>query len=314
VTAVAGAACISSSAVVMQLAGSSASLTALARCAFALPVLGALAWRERRRGAAAMTVRSRWLARIAGVFLAADLVLWSHSIADIGAGLGTVVTNLQVVLVALLAWVFLGERPRGSLLVALPVMLGGLVLVGGLAGTGGYGAHPVTGAVFGLGVAVLYAVYILMLRQAVANRATANRTPTGPERAPVVAPLLEATIGATFGAAVLGLVLRDFRLGPAWPALGWLLLLALTSQVLGWLLITMSMPGLPAWLVGVLLLVQPAGSLTLSAVFLHERPSWPQLVGVAVMLAGVLIAASRQNRDARRAVREPRVSRKAAGL
>ena len=213
-TAVAGAACISSSAVVMQLAGSSPSLTALGRCAFALPVLGVLAWRERRRGAAVMTARSRWLARTAGVFLAGDLILWSHSIADIGAGLGTVVTNLQVVLVALLAWAFLGERPRGSLLAALPVMLGGLVLVGGLAGTGGYGTHPMMGAVFGLGVAVLYAAYILMLRQA-----TADRTLTGMERAPVVAPLLQATIGATVGSAVLGLVLRDFRLGPAWPGL-----------------------------------------------------------------------------------------------
>jgi len=289
---VAGAVCISSSAVVMQLAGSSASLTALARCAFALPVLGALAWRERRRGAAAMTARSRWLARIAGVFLAADLILWSHSIADIGAGLGTVVTNLQVVLVALLAWAVLGERPHRSLLVALPVMLGGLVLVGGLAGTGGYGAHPATGALLGLGVAVLYAIYILMLRQATADRPA----PSGAGPRPVVAPLLEATIGATVGAAVLGLALRDFRLGPAWPDLGWLLLLALTSQVLGWLLITMSMPRLPAWLVGVLLLVQPAGSLTLSALFLGERPSWPQLVGVAVMLAGVLIAATGQSR------------------
>jgi drug/metabolite transporter (DMT)-like permease len=298
VTAVAGAVCISSSAVVMQLAGSSPSMTALARCAFALPVLGVLAWRERRRGAAAMTPRSRWLARVAGVFLAGDLILWSHSIADIGAGLGTVVTNLQVVLVALLAWAVLGERPRASLLVALPVMLGGLVLVGGLAGTGGYGRHPATGAVFGIGVAVLYAVYILMLRQATTVRAVAGTggAGTGGVRPPNVAPLLQATLGATFGAAVLGLVLRDFRLGPAWPALGWLVLLALTSQVLGWLLITMSMPKLPAALVGVLLLVQPAGSLTLSAVFLRERPSWPQLVGVAVILAGVLIAASGQRR------------------
>jgi drug/metabolite transporter (DMT)-like permease len=283
----------------MQLAGSSASMTALGRCAFALPVLGVLAWRERRRGAAVMTARSRWLARIAGVFLAGDLVLWSHSIADIGAGLGTVVTNLQVVLVALLAWAVLGERPHGSLLAALPVMLGGLVLVGGLAGTGGYGTQPVMGAVLGLGVAVLYAVYILMLRQATADRAVG-----GAGRAPVVAPLLQATVGATFGSAVLGLVLRDFRLGPAWPALGWLVLLALTSQVLGWLLITMSMPGLPAWLVGVLLLVQPAGSLTLSAVFLGERPSALQLVGVAVMLAGVLIAARGQGRRARRGRRD----------
>ncbi len=290
--AVAGAACISSSAVVMQLAGSSASLTALARCGFALPVLGVLAWLERRGGAIAMTARSRWLARIAGVFLAGDLILWSHSIADIGAGLGTVVTNLQVVIVPLLAWAVLGERPHRSLLVALPVMLGGLVLVSGLAGGGGYGAHPALGVAFGLGVAVLYAVYILLLRQS-----TTHHAATEAERRPVVAPLLQATIGATVGSAVLGLALRDFRLGPAWPALGWLVLLALTSQVVGWLLITMSMPGLPAWLVSALLLVQPVGSLALGAVFLGERPSLLQLAGVAVMLAGVLTAASGRGRN-----------------
>ena len=273
-------------------------MTALGRCAFALPVLGVLAWLERRRGAAAMTTRSRWLARIAGVFLAGDLILWSHSIADIGAGLGTVVTNLQVVLVALLAWAVLGERPHRWLLAALPVMLGGLVLVGGLAGTGGYGRDPAMGAVFGIGVAVLYAVYILMLRQA-----TADPTVRDTGRAPVVEPLLQATVGATIGSLAIGLALRDFRLGPAWPALGWLVLLALTSQVVGWLLITMSMPGLPAWLVGVLLLVQPAGSLTLSAVFLHERPSWLQLVGVLVILAGVLIAAGGAGRNGGRSGR-----------
>jgi drug/metabolite transporter (DMT)-like permease len=224
-----------------------------------------------------MTVRGRWLARIAGVFLAADLIVWSHSIADIGAGLGTVITNLQVVIVALLAWLVLRERPRRSLLVALPVMLGGLVLVGGLASTGGYGAHPAMGVASGTGVAALYAVYILMLRQAAVG-------------APVVATLFEATAGATVAALGLGLLLRDFRLGPAWPALGWLLLLALTSQVVGWLLITVSMPRLPAWLVGAVLLVQPAGSVALGAFFLRERPSAAQLAGVAAMLGGVLIA------------------------
>jgi drug/metabolite transporter (DMT)-like permease len=276
--AVAGAACISSSAVVMQLAGSSPSTTALARCGFALPVLFVLSLLERRRGAGQqMTARSRWLARIAGAFLAADLIMWSHSIADIGAGLGTVVTNLQVVIVALLAWLVLGERPRRSLLVALPVMLGGLVLVGGLANTGGYGAHPELGVAFGVGVATLYAVYILVLRQAAVG-------------SPVVATLFEATAGATVTALALGLLLRDFRLGPAWPALGWLLVLALTSQVIGWLLITMSMPRLQAWLVGAVLLVQPAGSVALAALFLRERPSPAQLAGVAVMLGGVLIA------------------------
>jgi drug/metabolite transporter (DMT)-like permease len=306
VAAILGAACISSSAVVMQLAGSSASMTALARCGIALPVLALLAWLERRRGSARLTRRGRWLARVAGVFLAADLIVWSHAIADIGAGLGTVVTNLQVVIVTLLAWALLGERPRRSLLIALPVMLGGLVLVGGLTGTGAYGSHPGPGVALGIGVAVLYAVYILMLRQATTHhappdgQAAAGQAAAG-SRAPVVESLFQATLGATAGSAALGLALRDFRLGPAWPALGWLVLLALTSQVLGWLLITTSMPRLPAWLVSALLLVQPVGSLALSAAFLRERPTLPQLAGVALMLAGVLIAASRRGRETRQA-------------
>jgi drug/metabolite transporter (DMT)-like permease len=294
--ALAGAACISSSAVVMRLAGSSASMTALGRCGIALPVLALLAWRERRRGTARLTGRGRWLARLAGVFLAADLIMWSHAIADLGAGLGTVVPNLQVVIVTLLAWMVLGERPRRSLLIALPVMLGGLVLVGGLTGSQAYGANPGLGVALGMAVAALYSVYILMLRQATRHQAP-SAGPAVFARPPVVESLLEATLGATAGSVVLGLVLRDFRLGP-WPALGWLVLLALTSQVLGWLLITMAMPTLPAWLVSVLLLVQPIGSLALSAAFLGERPSPPQLAGVTLMLVGVLIAASGPRRPA----------------
>src|SRR6266700_6765999 len=72
--ATAGAVCISSSAVLMKLASTaSPSVVAFGRCAFALPVLGALALRERRRGGSGTTPMppcSRWLARLAGVFLA----------------------------------------------------------------------------------------------------------------------------------------------------------------------------------------------------------------------------------------------------
>ena len=91
---------------------------------------------------------------------------------------------------------------------------------------------------------------------------------------------------------MLGFALHDFHLGHAWPTLGWLVLLALTSQVLGWLLITVSMPRLPAGMIGALLLVQPAGSVALSYVILGERPSALQLIGVALVLAGLLVAVS----------------------
>ena len=238
-----------------------------------------------------MPRRSRWLARLAGVFLAADLILWSHTIAAIGAGLGTVVGNLEVLIISLLAWLVLGERPGRSLVLASPVMLAGLVLVGGLADVGGshaYGTDPALGAGLGVGVAVLYAVYILMLRQATSAAGAGTA---------VAAPLFEATAGGVVGSALLGLVLGDLRLGPPWPALGWIVLLALSSQVIGWLLITVSMPRLAAGTIGALLLIQPAGSVALSYVILGERPSLLQLAGVALVLTGVVVAVTGRSPD-----------------
>jgi drug/metabolite transporter (DMT)-like permease len=309
--ATAGAVCISSSAVLMKLASTaSPSIVAFGRCAFALPLLGALALRERRHGCSGtalppMPSRSRWLARLAGVFLAADLILWSHTIALIGAGLGTVVGNLEVLIISLLAWLVLGERPSRSLVLASPVMLAGLVLVGGLADVGGsraYGTDPALGVVYGVGVAVLYAVYILMLRQATSS-AGAGTTVAG--------PLFEATAGGVVGSVLLGLVLGDLRLGPPWPALGWILLLALTSQVVGWLLITVSMPRLAAGTIGALLLIQPAGSVALSYLILSERPSLLQLGGVALILTGVVVAVTGRTPQAAYSRRKTRIIRHA---
>ncbi len=288
--ATAGAVCISSSAVLMKLASTaSPSVVALGRCAFALPVLGVLALRERRRGGTGTTPmpsRSRWLARLAGVFLAADLILWSHTIAAIGAGLGTVIGNLEVLIISLLAWLVLGERPSRSLVLASPVMLAGLVLVGGLAEAGGshaYGTDP----------------------------ALADTAVAGADTA-VAAPLFEATVGGVAGSALLGLVLGDLRLGPPWPALGWLVLLALTSQVIGWLLITVSMPRLAAGTIGALLLIQPAGSVALSYVILGERPSLLQLAGVALILTGVMVAVTGRAPEAAYSRRRTKIIRHAS--
>ena len=166
-----------------------------------------------------------------------------------------------------------------------------------------YGANPGAGVLAGACVAVLYSMYIFTLRQAmtgggVARGASAGGVargaPAGPGgAASPVAVLFEATLGGAAGSLVIGLCLHDFRHPwPAqiWPAVGWLLLLAITSQVIGWLLITTSMSRLPAWMIGVVLLIQPAGSVTPGYLVLDERPSLTQLAGVALMLAGVLAA------------------------
>ena len=249
--------------------------SALFRCLYAVPVLWLLA-----RGAE-RTPRQRRLAHAAGVMFAVDLVAWHYSIDYIGAGLATVLGNLQVVLVGLTAWVVLAERPEARVLVAVPPAFIGIVLISGAFEDGAYGSDPAKGALFGLVTAVSYTAFILLIRQ----------SGSGPRPA---APLFEATWVAALGCAAAGVAIGDVDFVPSWPAHGWLLLLALSSQVVGWLLITSSLPRLPAAVTSVLLTLQPLTSLGLGIVLLGEDPTLLQLAGAALVLVGLLTAASRR--------------------
>ena len=279
--AVAGASCIAFSAVLYRLAEVEAATAAVFRCVYALPVLAVLMWMEDRR-LGPRPRRARRLAWLAGVCFAADLVLWHHAIEAVGAGLATVLGNLQVLVVGLAAWAMLGERPSASLFVATPVVLGGVVLISGVLGGDAFGEDPALGVLFGALTSLAYACFILILRQGGRDL----RRPAG--------PLFDATIVAAIGAGVAGAALGELDVTPSWPAHGWLLLLALSAQVLGWLFISVSLPRLPAALTSMLLLLQPVGALVLSTVILDEDPSPVQLGGVALILAGVVIATARR--------------------
>src|SRR6202008_939994 len=102
-TAPFGAALISSSAILITLAHVGAITTAFFRCALALPVLVPLAVLEQRR-LGRRPAASRGYAMLAGLFLTVDLVLWNHAISDVGAGVATVLGNLQVLFVGVFAW------------------------------------------------------------------------------------------------------------------------------------------------------------------------------------------------------------------
>lgn len=283
-TAVAGAGCIAFSGVLVRLADVAPATAAVFRCLYALPLLLLLARGEDRRFGP-RSRRDRRLALLAGVCFAVDLVTWHAVIAAVGAGLGTVLGNLQVVVVGLAAWVFLGERPGRGLAVAVPVVLVGVVLVAGAVGEGAYGANPALGVALGGVTSLAYAGFILVLRQGSSDRRR------------VAGPLCDATVTAAVLSGVLGAALGDVDLVPSWPQHGWLVLLALTSQVAGWLLISASLPRLPAALTSLILLLQPVAALVLGAVLLGEDPSTVQVIGVVVILAGVLVATSRRGRE-----------------
>ena len=274
-----GAACISASAILIKLAGTGPATAAFYRCFLALPILFALAVVERRRrGPRRLAAHLGAIA--AGAFLAIDLVLWNHTIADVGAGIATLLGNLQVLFVALAAWVLLRERPGRRFLVALPVVMAGVALVSGLAGAGAGDSHPLAGIVFGIGTSLSYAAFLLILRQ------TSAGTPH------IAGPLAEVTTTAALGSLLLGLAFGGLQLDVPWVSLRWLLLVAITSQTVGWLLITSSLPRLPAAVSSLLLLLQPVAAMGLAAAVLAERPSLAQLAG-AVLVCGGVLAASR---------------------
>jgi drug/metabolite transporter (DMT)-like permease len=275
VAALLGVLSISFSAVFVRLAGVSPVTATFFRAAYALPVLaavwGALRRRDRR------TVRERAIAFGSGLILAVDLALWHESIALIGAGLGTVIANVQVVFVALTAWLLFDERPAARTVTVVGIVLVGVALTSGLARPDAYGTRPVAGVMVGLLAGVAYAAFLLVFRASTQSDA------------PTVSPLLDSTLGAVAGALVCSVVDPNFSLVPTWPAHAWLILLALVSQVIGWLLITSALPRLPAIETSIMLLGQPAAAVVWGVLFFAERLSPLQWIGTVVVLAGVAL-------------------------
>ncbi len=270
-----GVVSISFSAIFVRLAGVSPVTAAFFRAAYALPALGVVLALSR---GSSRSLRERTLAFCSGLLLALDLAFWHLSIAQIGAGLATVLANVQVVFVAGVAWALWGERPTFKTVVIVAGVFGGVVLTSGLNRPDAYGASPIAGVVAGVIAGASYAGFLLMFRAS--NRALA----------PTAGPLFDATLGTAVGALAMGVFDPRFSFVPAFPAHGWLIAMALVAQVIGWLFIAGALPRLPAVETSVLLLAQPVFTLAWGATLFDEHLSVLQWVGVAMILGGVATA------------------------
>lgn len=264
---------ISFSPIFVRLASVSPVTAAFFRAAYAIPVLFGIWFMQRahdRRNA-----RDRLVAFASGVVLGVELALWHESIALVGAGLATIIPNVQVVFVAVAAWRLEGERPSARTWTIIGVVLVGVALTTGLARGDAYGSNPTLGAVLGLLSGALYGVFLLVFRAA-----TQSPSPTS-------GPLLDSTVGALAGAIVCAMFDPHFALAPTFPAHLWLILLALLSQVIGWLLIATALPRLPAVETSVMLLGQPVLAVVWGFLWFAERLSPLQWAGSALVLVGV---------------------------
>ncbi|WP_017541024.1 DMT family transporter [Nocardiopsis halophila] len=272
--ALSGAACTSLSAPMVKASGADAGTAAFLRCALALPPLALLAAAELRRAGP----RPRRLVltdAAAGLLLGADFVLWAASIELVGAGVATVLLNVQVAVFPLLSRVTSGERTPPGFWPAAAAILAGLALASGALTPAGSGGDAVLGLLLGAGAGTAYAGYLFLSR-------------LGGGRGHTATPVLTSTAAAALSAAAVGGLSTGLHPG-ALDAHGWAWMsaVALFGQVLTWILVGAALPRLAPGVGAAVMVLPPVMALGAGAAFLGERPSPLQLAGCAVVVAAV---------------------------
>lgn len=288
-----GAMLLSTTSIFVVLAQVAPTVSAFYRMLFGGAML--LGWVALGRRWARIGRRDLGLALLPALGFSLDLIFWHRSILWVGPGVATLLTNFQVFLMALVGWWAYRERLQRWFVPGLLVALGGLWLLVG-AHWSLFDERHRLGVWLGLASGVAYTVYLLSFRRALSGH-TALSAAQFLGLMSLLSALLLYAWGRFEGDAFALVTVRS------WSAL---LALGFFGQVVAWLLMVRAMPRLPASLVGLLLLLQPALAFVLD-VLLFDRPTdggdW---LGLALALAGILLGTIRGRRQAS-AVPEPAV-------
>lgn len=273
----AGNLALSMGAMLVRLADTGPVASAFWRLTLALPLLVLFAWRE---GGGRPSRPAIAIAAAAGIFFALDLASWHVGILQTKIANATLFGNSASLLLVLWGIFLARSLPRGwQALAVIMAFLGAALLMGQ-----SYELSPdyLVGDLLSLLAGALYTVYvILMLRVRGGLGAWAALTIASAAAAPV---LLITSLA--FGEALMP---RD------WTPL---LMLALTSQIVGQGLIIWSLPRFSPLVLGLTLLVQPAVA-ALAGWFIFGETLGPIDILGGMMVAAALVLIRLPSRAAR---------------
>jgi len=257
----------------IRLAEAPAIVIAALRLAIAAPVTLGAALALRRDELGSISRREAALLLVAGIVLALHFAAWVAALQRTSVVAGVVLVTTQPLFVGLAAWPLLGERPSRQLVLAIAVAgLGALLLTSDDLGDRG----SLEGDLLALLGAVFAAAYLLAGRRLRAARST--------------------LVYVALVYAVAALVLLTMLVASGEPIGGHprkayicILLLALVPQLIGHTAFNWALGSLTAGIVALAILGEPVVATLIAAVLLDETPSAVQLLGGAVVLAGVYI-------------------------
>ena len=250
------------------------------RMVYAIPILLILVWYLNREDS--RSFNTRMLTFAAGILLAIDFAGYHSAIDYIGSGIATLIGNSQVIIVTLSSWWLFGERPNRMILLALPMVMLGLVFIAGIWDDAPYGEDPFKGVIASILAAIFYSSFLILYRYS-------NRI-----KAPSANLQFDATIGAATGLLLIGIApLEGLDIEPinftlSWPGHGWLILLAISCQIIGWIAITFALPRLPAAHTSFAVLLQPVLTIVWGVILLSETPSLQQMVGMTLIFSAII--------------------------
>lgn len=263
-----------SAAIVFNLDAEPMSVAAY-RCLLAVPMLlPFVIWELRRVDRAQALPRSTLIgAVLGGVAIGVDYAFYNTSIGLIGPGIATVLINVQIVLLPLLAWALEGVRPMKQLVVIVPLMMLGVAFA-----AGAFDETQINwpGVVAGVTAGAAYAAYLAIIRR------TAPKTL---RPAPfTVLTIVCITAGTTTASAAL--VSGRFEVPTQAPDWLWLLALAFIGQLVVYLSFNIAMTSLSEVTSSTLMLTGPIFAILLGVTLFGVTPTAWQLLGCAIIIAG----------------------------
>jgi drug/metabolite transporter (DMT)-like permease len=244
------------------------------RMALAQLVFVPWALAARPRGAPRPSRSAVIAAVTAGIFFAADLALFNTAVMTSSAANATLLGVNAPIFVALGAWLLTRERPTASFWLGFLLSLTGMFAIVGT----DLLRHPRLGLgdAFALAGAACYGGYILFVGRA---------------RMEIDALTFSAISGVTAAVTLLAICLVIGTPLHGFPATSWYALagLALVTQVGGHLSVAYSLGRLPVSVTSVALLGQAPITALLAVPLLGEPLGAMQLVGGALVLAGIYV-------------------------
>jgi drug/metabolite transporter (DMT)-like permease len=268
-----GIVAVSFGAIFARLAGEASPFAIAAwRLTLAALVTGPLALFRTRR---TINRRSLIWSGVSGVALALHFVLWISSLEYTTVASSVLFVSTHPIFVGLGSILFLRERLSRPLLIGIALAVIGGALIG--FGDVRFGGSALQGDLLALGGGLMAAVYFLIGR-------SVRRTVS-----------LSEYIGTSYGTAA-GLVLllclatRTRLAGFAPSTYEYLVLLAVIPQLIGHSTINWALRRLSASRLSVFVLGEPVGSALLAIPFFREVPGGLNLLGAAVILAGIYLS------------------------